>query len=224
MWLVLGNQKKKRKKNLLLLPNTIYFQRRNNSNGTSGERLAIFYSKSRFEEKENGFFFLSETPQRASKGWDALYNRICVWVKLYDKNTKHSFYVFNTHFDHAGQIAKEKSSQLILSKIKEIADNENIICCGDLNSSPLDTLVYNILESELSDSKSIARKNLSTSDGTFNGWDSETSAFPENLRIDYIYCKNFDVFTYNVLTTKSDSGFYPSDHLPVMITCRINEK
>ena len=36
-----------------------------------GEHAAIFYRHARFERLANGDFWLSETPERPSMGWDA---------------------------------------------------------------------------------------------------------------------------------------------------------
>ena len=93
---------KQQKKDLItLLPEYGSFSKgRSNTKGTKGENIAIFYNKSRFKKIDNGFFFLSESPSIAGKGWDAALNRICVWVKLYDNVSKNSFYFFNVHFDH----------------------------------------------------------------------------------------------------------------------------
>ena len=207
-----------------LLPNfSLYSKARENNRGSRGERIGILYSKTRFQKENDGFFFLSPTPTISSKGWDAASNRICVWVKLYDKISQQSLYVFDAHFDHKGSIAREKSAELIISKIKEIADNKSVICCGDFNASPAETKVHDALKTELIDSEQIADIKMNTTVGTFNSWADSISSFPENTKIDYIYCKDIQVFTYNILNTKIENDAYPSDHFPVMIKCKLKD-
>ena len=50
-----------------------------------GEHLMILYRKSRFILLDSGFFWLSDTPQRASRGWDAVCRRVTVWGKFRDR-------------------------------------------------------------------------------------------------------------------------------------------
>ena len=83
----------------------------------AGEHSAIFFKKGRFTLLDKGNFWLSQTPEVPSLGWDATCcNRICSWVKLKDKKT--TFWVFNLHFDHEGKVAQVQSADLVLQKIK----------------------------------------------------------------------------------------------------------
>src|SRR4030043_245448 len=72
--------------------------------------------KTRFLLLRQGLFWLSETPGIPSRGWDAALNRICVYGLFESLNTRHRFIVFNTHLDHIGVLAREKSIELILEK------------------------------------------------------------------------------------------------------------
>lgn len=206
-----------------LLPAYRFFSKgRDNTAGTSGERIGIFYNKVRFTEENSGFFFLSETPDVASKGWDAALNRICVWMKLYDTITKKSLYFFNVHFDHIGKSARAESAKLVVAKIKEIAGDDYVICAGDFNASTYETAVHTELKSYLNDSKEISETTPTGSVGTFNGWSITSSTFTENKKIDYIYCKKFQVISYSVLNDKFVAETFPSDHFPVLIKCKMN--
>jgi endonuclease/exonuclease/phosphatase family metal-dependent hydrolase len=190
---------------------------RGNVEGTKGERLGIFYNKTRFKAIDNGFFFLSETPELASKGWDAALNRICLWIKLYDKVTKRSIVYFDVHFDHKGTLARIESAKLITRKIKEIAGKDEAFCGGDLNASLDETKVFEALNSYLKDTKQLSETAPTGSLGTFNGWDFTTSTFPAKEQLDYIFGKNIRVLNYDVLNERTSNGTYPSDHFPVMI-------
>ena len=85
-----------------------------------GEYSAIFYKKSRLKVLKHDTFWLSETPQKPSKGWDAAYPRICTYALFEDQQTGEKFWYFNTHFDHIGDKARKESAKLIWKKIQEL--------------------------------------------------------------------------------------------------------
>lgn len=205
-----------------LLPSySVFSSGRDDTQGRSGERLAIFYHTKRFEKLDGGFFFLSETPDRASRGWDAALNRICQWVHLRDRVTLQKFYFFNTHFDHRGVLARSQSALLLQSKIKEIAGSAPVVLVGDINASPYEAAVYNTLSATWADAK---RKSplVEGFAGTFNAWNVNATHFDENLRIDYIFVStHFDVFKYRNINIKYVPETFPSDHFPVQAYVRI---
>ena len=217
---IINNSQESDLKNLLPSFNHIS-KGRNDDEGKTGERLAIFFNKKRFTEQENGFFFLSETPEKASKGWDADLNRICIWIKLYDKITNKSFYFFNVHFDHIGVTARTESAKLVVAKIKAIAGTKTAFCVGDFNASPAEPKVYSAMTSYMADSRATSETSPSGPVGTFNGWDVASATFSENVKIDYIYTNKVQTFSYAVLNDKYVTTNYPSDHFPVMISCKL---
>lgn len=178
-----------------------------------GEFSPIFYNKNRFEKKDGGVFWLSQTPDVPSKGWDAMFKRICTWVRLYDKLNKKEFLVFNTHYDHIGVQARIESAKLIKQKIQEIAPKLPVIYTGDLNVTP-ETEAIATIKSFLSDSKEVSVEAPYGPEGTFNGFDFNS---PLKDRIDYIFVnKGFKVQKYGVLTDSKDQRYF-SDHMPVFV-------
>lgn len=178
-----------------------------------GEYSAIFYDKSRFVKRDGGTFWLSTTPNVPSKGWDAALNRICTWLKLYDKLTRKEFMVFNTHYDHVGVNARIQSALLIKSKIIEMAANLPVILTGDLNVTP-ETEAISTIKSFLIDSRAVSKEPAYGPIGTFNGFkfDSEIKD-----RIDYVFVNDkFIVEKYANLSDSKDKRYY-SDHLPVFV-------
>lgn len=79
-----------------------------------GESSSIFYNQQRLKLLKENTFWLSETPERISKGWDASYLRVCTYGLFQDKKSGHQFWVFNTHLDNNGVVAREKSIELIV--------------------------------------------------------------------------------------------------------------
>jgi len=178
-----------------------------------GEFSPIFYNKNRFSKKNGGVFWLSQTPDVPSKGWDAMFNRVCTWVRLYDKLSKKEFLVFNTHYDHVGVQARIESAKLVKQKIQEIAPKLPVVYTGDLNVTP-ETEAITTIKSFLSDSKEISKEPPYGPDGTFNGFKFNT---PLKDRIDYVFVnKGFKVQKYGVLTDSKDQRYF-SDHLPVFV-------
>lgn len=182
--------------------------------GDKGEYSAIFYNAKKFRVLEQHTFWLSETPDKPSKGWDAAYNRICTYGLFENIATKQKLWVFNTHFDHVGNVARINSAKMILAKIKEINKNNlPFILTGDLNLEE-DTDSVKLLSSELNDSKKVAKLAFGP-EGTFNAWEFHK---PVTTRIDYIFTpkKGMEITKYAVLSDSKDCR-YPSDHLPVYV-------
>ena len=185
----------------------------------AGEHSAIFYKKDRFKLLDSGDFWLSETPEKPGKGWDAkCCNRICSWGKFQDLQTKKTFYFFCVHFDHQGIVARKESGKLMVKKIQEIAKNAPVICVGDFNSTP-ETEQIQTMQTILNDSYKVTEAPPYGPVGTFNSF---RFTAPMKNRIDYIFVsKGIKVLKYGVLTDAKDQR-YPSDHQPVMIKAIIN--
>ena len=178
-----------------------------------GEFAAIYFNKNRFTKKDGGIFWLSTTPNVPSKGWDAALNRVCSWVRLYDKNNKKEFLVFNTHYDHVGVQARIESAKLIKQKIQEIAPKLPVVFTGDLNVTP-ETEAIATIKSFLMDSKEVSLEKPYGPNGTFNAFNFN-SALKD--RIDYVFVnEGFKVQKYGVLSDSKDQRYY-SDHLPVFV-------
>jgi endonuclease/exonuclease/phosphatase family metal-dependent hydrolase len=102
--------------------------------GTEGEYSAILYRTQRFEVKESGTFWLSDTPEIPSVYWGNHYRRICTWARFTDKKSARAFYVYNTHLDHRSQLSREESVQLIMKHIEARAHPDLFILTGDFNA------------------------------------------------------------------------------------------
>lgn len=181
-----------------------------------GEACTIYYKKNRFKIEQSNTFWLSETPNIVSKGWDAACNRICTYALFKDLKTKKLFWVFNTHLDHIGNEARVKGVQLILSKIKEVNTKEYpVVFMGDFNSEPNTPQIIEIRK-VMDDTKDVSKEKPFGPSGTFNDFNHKE---PVTLLIDYIFISknnSFKVLKHAVLSDSKDLK-YPSDHLPVYI-------
>jgi endonuclease/exonuclease/phosphatase family metal-dependent hydrolase len=182
-----------------------------------GEYSAIFYNSDKFKVLKTNTFWLSETPEKVSVGWDASMERICTYALFENVTSKKQFYVFNTHFDHRGMQARVNSAELIYKKIKEINTSDlPVILMGDLNLTP-DTEPIQFLKKHLTDAMGISKKPFYGPIGTFNGFDQDR--IMEN-RIDYIFVNNIEVLSYTHIDDRMANNMHISDHLPVLITLK----
>lgn len=181
---------------------------------TKGEYSAIFYNKEKLTVLKEGTFWLSETPDQISVGWDAAMERICTFGLFKNKTNNQQFWVFNTHFDHIGTVARVKSAALILQKVAEFnTNNLPVIVMGDFNLKP-DAEPIQLLSKTLNDSKTASIAKPFGPSGTYNAFQFNK---PVLDRIDYIFTsKGIDVLNYAILSDSKDCK-YPSDHLPVLV-------
>lgn len=183
-----------------------------------GEFSAIFYRTDRIQLLDSGTFWLSETPDVVSKGWDAALNRICTWAKMKDKQTKKVFYFFNTHFDHMGKQARRESARLLSDRIAAVSDEYPVMCTGDFNSGDGSEPVE-IIKERLKDAEKV-----SLTKPYVPGWSfTEFSvAVPEKLmkngKIDFLFVNDLVVVQKFGILTDSDGKNHPSDHFPVFAT------
>ncbi|MBU4538394.1 MAG: endonuclease/exonuclease/phosphatase family protein [Weeksellaceae bacterium] len=178
-----------------------------------GEYSAIFYDTEKLQVLQSGTFWLSETPEKPSKGWDAAYNRVCTYALFKMKKGGKKFWAFNVHFDHVGNVARENSSKLILEKIKAFnPKNLPVVLTGDFNLTD-ETAPIRIISENLNDTFYHSEKPHYGPAGTFTAFDINT--IPKE-RIDYIFVKHFECETIRTINDRRENLLYPSDHFPVI--------
>ena len=178
-----------------------------------GEYSAIFYNTKKLQVLQSVTFWLSETPDQPSKGWDAAYNRVCTYALFKTKKGGRKFWAFNVHFDHVGNIARENSSKLILEKINTLNPrNFPVVLTGDFNLTDK-TEPIKIISKTMSDSFYNCRKPHYGPTGTFTGFDVNT--VPKD-RIDYIFTKGLSCQSIRTINDRRENLLYPSDHFPVL--------
>ena len=192
-----------------------------------GEYSPVFYNKTKYRLIDEGTFWLSQTPEEVSLGWDAACKRIVTYGVFEDRSSKINFYLFNTHFDHRGENARENSAHLLLEKISQIAGEQQVIVTGDFNAEPT-SVVYQILTNGSEDSMK-SRILIDTKvqsqhphhgpDGTYTGFDR---AYVAMQPIDYIFIRNRSRVLYHGTLADHFNGFYPSDHYPVLAEIILN--
>jgi len=187
---------------------------------TAGEYSCIFYNTEKYELLTDSTFWLSETPDKPSKGWDAAYTRICTYALLRYRSTGYKVWVINSHLDNAGPQARLNGVELIISRLKKMIDDSGypVILMGDLNSEAHEAPVKT-LSSFLSDSRIVSKEKPYGPEATFNGFNS--GSLPEK-RIDFIFVSSLkiEVENYIVIDDRYEMK-YPSDHFPVMVQMKL---
>ena len=189
-----------------------------------GEFSPLAWRSERFERLDSGTFWLSPTPDRPGKGWDAAYPRIATWAVLRDRRSGATIRVLNTHFDHVGVVARANAARMIAEWITAGPSPDTpAIVMGDFNAPP-ESEPYRILadtaRSRLADTRRISRSPPYGPPGTFTAFDIAAAA---EAPIDHIFVTDdFGVEAYSVLTQHWE-GRLPSDHYPVVADIEPNE-
>ena len=177
-----------------------------------GEFSPIFYNKNRYKVLSNDTFWLSSTPEKVSIGWDASMERICTYGLFENIDTKKRLWIFNTHFDHIGNHAREKSTDLILKKINSIKSKEvPVILTGDFNLDD-DTFSIKKIQKQLKD----VLINIKKSDLNYETYNGFKNFIKSKRRIDYIFTRNLEVNEAKHIYIKTPLGGWASDHHPVL--------
>lgn len=175
-----------------------------------GEFEAILYNKNTTSPVKSGTFWLSETPDKPSKGWDAEHFRSATWAIFKDKETGGRYLVVNTHIDEDGTEAQKNGVQLIADKLGEInPEGLPVFVIGDFSMEPADAGLAP-MKNALSD----ARSSAAVSDDTlsFNGWGKVKKT------IDYIWFKGCSCIKFETVNKAYYERTFISDHFPILAT------
>ena len=174
-----------------------------------GEFAAVFYKKDLYEVVDSGNFWLSETPDRPSLGWDSACIRICTWAELKNKETGKTYIHMNTHLDHIGVVARTQGVKLIKEKAASFG-GKPVICTGDFNIEQDTDCYVEMVSGNMADARKIAPD--SDDCYTFHGF--RPSKYQD--KIDFIFVDKNTVkpLKFKVIN-KKEYGKYYSDHFAV---------
>lgn len=178
-----------------------------------GEYAAIFYKKSKLKVLKSGSFWLSETPEiPGSTGWDASCTRMATWAEFEDVATKKQFLLATSHFDHVGAQARQQSVFKLKGWFSAYPSKKPAIICGDFNFEPADMPYTDFFEREENWKDT---RPASNTQGSYCGFEKGKM---ECKIIDYVFVTNeWKTNSFDVLQD-NDGTYYPSDHLPVVVT------
>ncbi len=181
----------------------------------AGEYSPIFYRKDQLELLDHGTFWLSETPDQPSVGWDASMERIATWGQFRRTEPGDTVFFLNTHFDHRGEQARQSSARLVRQWLSDHADDHPVVVTGDINSNPA-SVPYEILteEDQLRDACTVSKYPSVGPSRSFSGF-AVTDSLPGD-RIDYVFVSPAIEVSNHAIISSFRNGYYPSDHLPVV--------
>ena len=173
-----------------------------------GEISAILFLHAKYKLIDSGTFWISETPEEVSFGWDAACRRVCTWAILENRETGERYAHVNTHLDHVGNIAREKGAEMV----SEFAMSFDIptVVTGDFNFSKGCDWYNKIIETGLTDTQDIAAETMNGK--TYHAY----KGGEEGLPIDFIFTndKIETVYTYKIIRDMHGDE-YISDHYPI---------
>lgn len=198
-----------------LLPEYSYIAYPYAGENSDSHTASIIYKKDKYEVIDQGVFWLSQTPNKKSIGWDASDTRICSWAKMKDRAHGQEFYFFVAHFYWRNFTARQNSGPLMVRMMEEIAaKNVPIICTGDFNSIDTTFQIQAIKKAfrdsyEVSENSPFGPEGTTLGGGNFHG--------EPKGRIDYVFVNSLvRVVNYVTLSCTFNNSKHPSDHLPVV--------
>jgi len=184
---------------------------------TKGEFMAVFYRRARLEALTTNHFWLSDTPEiPGSTTWGNKNRRMVTWLKFHDRASGGEFYLFNTHFDHEVQLARERSAALIRQRITELPPKLPVLLIGDFNAAAGRTKAFDLLTEGgfLTDTWLAAKERGNDGVDSFNDFQPPVR---HGERIDWILARGHGPVSRTDIVTFSRTGQFPSDHFPVVV-------
>ncbi|KAK3071560.1 hypothetical protein LTR53_008399 [Teratosphaeriaceae sp. CCFEE 6253] len=174
---------------------------------SKGEYSPILYPVKLFRVLHFENRWLSPTPDRPSKGWDAGSERILTTAVFEHRATSERLAVFNTHLDNAGSEARENSVAMIVDVIdrirvdwamdrhsRETGENTsvplNFILTGDFNSFPTQEAYKAIVASDrmVDTYQAVPKERRYGNEVTFTGFRPDTDEDVDEIgRIDFVW-------------------------------------
>jgi endonuclease/exonuclease/phosphatase family metal-dependent hydrolase len=180
------------------------------------ESAPLLWMRDKFECIKKGYFWLSDTPEVESRGWDERFNcyRMCVYAVLKEKQSGTSFVFMNTHFGF-GDNGQVRSADLIHTYRQKLSEYPAFVV-GDFNMTPTSP-GYAAMSRHFTDVNAATAHDLRS---TYHGYDLTV---PRDQHIDYCFIdKPFVPLDQRIITDTVD-GKFPSDHFGLHITLRLPE-
>lgn len=173
------------------------------------ETMAVFWRTAELELLDKGTFWLSETPDRVSKGWDASYRRTCTWAGFRHKKSGPDL----LFFQYAPRQRRQGRPRGVDQTARFTDEDDQFQTPGfgsltaDFNSNVTDAC-FAPLHVYMRD----ARANAAVSDDypSWNGYGASTG------RLDHVFFSGDNCTAREFRTLRGDYGVpYISDHYPV---------
>lgn len=191
-----------------------------------GEFCAILYRSATLAVEDSGTFWLSDKPETpGSMTWGNDHPRVVTWGRFRVKATGYEFYLYNTHFDHASQNARERSARALMASIDKRKPNAAFLMMGDLNVQEDNPVTRYFKDNAKLDGFDNPIKLFDTfrvlhptepNARTAHGFGGAIAGD----KIDYIYMATKEVVGASI-DRYNEGGRYPSDHYPIVATVKL---
>ena len=183
----------------------------------SGECPGILWNGKVIKKIEAGTFWLSETPDTPSKGWDANYYRTATWGLFEHIATGQRFFMVNTHLDHESTTAQVEGMKLIEQKLLEYEWDYPLYLTGDFNVISTDKALDGVRKF-MRNARTYAT--VRDANPTVNGFGDSTS----RKQIDHIYYSDYlKVPEYYTIMDAYNGVTYVSDHYPIYAIIKLKK-
>jgi endonuclease/exonuclease/phosphatase family metal-dependent hydrolase len=183
----------------------------------SGECPGILWNGNVIKKIEVGTFWLSETPDTPSKGWDANYYRTATWGLFEHIATGQIFFMVNTHLDHESITAQVEGMKLIEQKLLEYEWDYPLYLTGDFNVISTDKALDGVREF-MRNARTYAT--VRDTNPTVNGFGSSSS----RKQIDHIYYSDYlKAVEYYTIMDAYNGVTYVSDHYPIYAIIKLKK-
>ena len=185
-----------------------------------GEACPVLYNREKYKLIDHDTFWLSETPDEVSYGWDAACRRTCTWVLLENKQDGTRYAHINTHFDNVGRTAVRESAKMISAFIAEKFAGVPVVFTADMNATPGST-GYRIMTESLADARLTAPDCTDECRTIYTYHDGKPHG-DELLILDYVlYGAGVNALSYRTVT-EGVNGRFVSDHFPIYADVRFD--
>lgn len=199
-----------------------------------GEMMAIYFDTSLFDLEDWGSFWLSETPDVPSLGWDAACKRTCTWAVLLLRQSGQRLLFVDTHLDHVGVVAREQEVRLIADSIQsltqryELGEQPLVLLTADFNTGAANR-IFKPLKALMNEAREHAP--VTDHEYTFNGFGKVLSVadyraqnpdedYEDHVVIDHIFYSGVTPLSFRVL--RGDYGVpFISDHFPIVLEVKV---
>lgn len=181
---------------------------------SKGEHMSIFYRKKAVKLCRWGTYWLSDTPDVPSLGWDARCKRTATWALFKDKRSGRFFYMVNTHLDHIGVEARARGLELIMDRIAAMnKEGYPLVVTGDFNMNRSHPSMSGIA-ARMKNARECA---IVTDDVvSFNGWGKFPDGRDSSKAIDFIWYSGFgSCMEFHTVTETYFDRKFISDHYPI---------
>ncbi len=181
----------------------------------------VLFRKDRFRSSESGSFWFSNTPWVAgSWHWGQERPRVCIWVRLTERQTGNSFIVYNVQMDRRTDWSREKSAELLVRQIARRGTDEPVIVIGDFIDSP-DSRTIRILRGEVATAGAEGVRLIDTWLPTGLGEAADVSTSRQAAGTDMILTGPEAEVVWAEIDRRMFRGRHPSDHFPAAALIRL---